>query len=119
MDLTLEQSADLALVERGFWPKLVRTAARLPFARELLAAYYAVLDPDTPHRVRLVLVGALAYFVVPADLIPDVVVGLGFTDDAAVLATALRTLGSHLAPRHFERAEVALAGLLRSDANAK
>jgi len=99
---------ELRIVERGFWPKFKRAAAQLPFAEDLLAAYYAAMDPATPTRVRAVLIGALAYFVMPADLIPDVVAGLGFTDDAAVLTAALGTLAEHIRPAHRERARLDL-----------
>jgi uncharacterized membrane protein YkvA (DUF1232 family) len=58
--------------------------------------------------VRVTLFAALAYFVMPADLIPDIVIGLGFTDDAAVLAAALKTLAGHIRPRHREQARQAL-----------
>src|SRR4051812_11555527 len=73
-----------------FLPKLKRVVAQVPFAADLLAAYYAVLDRQTPMRVRVVLAGALAYFVFPFDVIPDFVVALGYTDDAAILYAALR-----------------------------
>ena len=101
-------SRDRTLVEEGFWPKFRRVASRLPFAEDLLAAYYAAVDPATPRRVRAALFGALAYFVLPVDMIPDIIVGLGFTDDAAVLAAALRTLAAHVRPGHRERARQAL-----------
>src|SRR5690606_13304528 len=64
-------SRDRLTVERGFWPKFRRVARRIPFAEDLLAAYYAAIDPKTPFSVRATLFGALAYFVMPADLIPD------------------------------------------------
>ncbi|HEX7037301.1 MAG TPA: YkvA family protein [Pseudomonadales bacterium] len=101
-------SRDRLTVERGFWPKFRRVARRIPFAEDLLAAYYAAIDPKTPFSVRATLFGALAYFVMPADLIPDFVAVLGFTDDAAVLAAALRTLAGHIRPEHKERARHAL-----------
>ncbi|MFO8005706.1 DUF1232 domain-containing protein [Thioalkalivibrio sp.] len=44
----------------------------------------------------------------PTDLIPDVIVGLGYTDDAAVLAAAVRTLAAHIRPRHRQRAHQTL-----------
>lgn len=100
--------ADQATVEAGFWPKFRRVAGRLPFAEDLLAAWYAARDPSTPTGVRATLLAALAYFVVPADMIPDVVAGLGYTDDAAVLAAALRTLAAHIRPDHRERARLTL-----------
>ena len=81
---------DEETVRRGFWRKLKRFAARLPFAEDLLAAYYCAFDRDTPFQVKAALLGALAYFVLPFDAIPDMLPLLGFADDAAILATALR-----------------------------
>ncbi len=108
--IDIEQAGrDEQLVARGFWPKFRRVAARLPFAEDLLAAYYAATDRRTPRSVRAVLLAALAYFVLPADAIPDVAPLLGFTDDAAVLAAALKTLARHIRPDHHRRAQQALA----------
>ena len=85
---------------RGLVPKLLRVAGKLPFADDLAAAYYAARDPRTPMKAKAILFGAAAYFVMPADIVPDVVVGLGFTDDATVLATALSVVGMHVKDRH-------------------
>jgi uncharacterized membrane protein YkvA (DUF1232 family) len=94
--------------ERRFWQKLRRTLARVPFADDLLAAWFCALDTNTPAHVRGVLLGAIAYFVLPADMIPDVLAGLGFTDDAAVLAAAIMAVGRHIQPDHRRRARQAL-----------
>lgn len=96
-------------VARGLVPKLARLAGKLPFADDLAAAYYAARDPLTPVKAKAVLFGAAAYFVMPADLVPDVVVGLGFTDDATVLATALSVVGMHVKERHRAMARKLLA----------
>ena len=96
-------------VRRGFWRKARRFAARVPFAEDLLAAYYCAFDRDTPMQVKAALLGALAYFVLPLDVMPDVMPMLGFADDAAVLATALRLVASHLRPEHRDAAKRALA----------
>src|SRR6266568_527263 len=95
---------DEARVRRGFWPKLKRVAANLPFAEDLLAAYYCAFDRDTPRHVQAALIGALAYFVLPFDFVPDMIPILGFTDDAAVLAAALRLIAGHITPAHRETA---------------
>ena len=95
-------------VERGFWKKLLKVAGRIPFAEELAAAYYCATDPATPTRVKGVLFAALAYFVIPIDAIPDFVAGLGFTDDAAVLALAISMVSRHMQPLHHSRARAAL-----------
>jgi len=94
-------------VRRDFWRKAARVAARLPFAEDLLAAYYCAFDQATPFQVRAALVGALAYFVLPFDFLPDLPL-LGFTDDAAVLLTALRMVAGHLRPEHRDAARAAL-----------
>src|ERR1700761_378567 len=76
---------DSARVGAGFWPKVRRVARKVPFLDDLLAAYYCTVDPKTPLQVKAVLMGALAYFVLPFDVIPDFIVGFGYTDDAPVL----------------------------------
>ncbi len=103
---------DETTVRRGFWSKLGRLAARLPFSEDLLTAYYCAFDRNTPHHVRAALLGALAYFVLPIDVIPDVLPVLGFTDDAAVLATALKLVFDHIEPAHRDAARAALARMV-------
>ena len=98
-------------VRRSFWRKLRRLAAQLPFAEDLLAAYYCAFDRDTPLQVKAALVGALAYFVLPFDAIPDMLPLLGFADDAAVLATALRLVAGHMRPEHRAAAKRVLDDL--------
>jgi uncharacterized membrane protein YkvA (DUF1232 family) len=95
-------------VRRRFWSKLKRVVAKLPFAEDLLAAYYCAFDKETPRHVQASLLGAVAYFIVPVDFMPDVMPMLGFTDDAAVLATAIRMVASHIRPEHREAARAAL-----------
>jgi uncharacterized membrane protein YkvA (DUF1232 family) len=92
-----------------FWRKLKAVAARLPFVEDLLAAYYCAFDRETPRHVQVALLGALAYFVLPFDAVPDFMPLLGFTDDAAVLATAIRLVAAHIRPEHREAARRALA----------
>ncbi|MEO1187454.1 MAG: YkvA family protein [Pseudomonadota bacterium] len=86
--------------KRKLIPKLLRVAGRIPFADDLASAYYCALDAETPMKAKLVLFAALGYFVLPVDAIPDLVTGLGFTDDATVLATALGVVGAHIREPH-------------------
>ena len=95
-------------VRRGFWPKVKRLAAALPFAESLLSAYYCAFDRNTPRHVQVALIGALAYFVLPFDFVPDMLPVIGFTDDAAVLATALRMVAGHIRDEHREAAKRAI-----------
>ena len=103
----LAQDADG--VRRRFKAKFKRFAARLPFAEDLLAAYYCAFDRETPRHVQISLLGALAYFVLPFDFVPDFLPLLGFGDDAAVLVTALRMVATNIRPDHREAARAALA----------
>jgi len=100
--------ADQTLVNDGFWDKLRKTLGRVPFIEDALAAYYCATDGKTPMYVKAVLMAALAYFIVPTDVIPDFIVGLGYTDDAAVLAAAIGAVRSAMRPEHFDAARAFL-----------
>lgn len=105
---------DQAKVERDFWQKLKVTARKLPFIDDLTAVYYCAVDPATPLQVKVILFGALAYFVVPFDLVPDFMALIGFADDAAVLYAAIRAVLPNIKPEHRQRAKAALDRLLQS-----
>ena len=102
------QKVNEVRVRAGFWPKIGRVAARIPFADRVIAVYYAARDPETPMAAKGIMLGALAYFVMPLDAIPDVLAGIGFTDDAAVITAVIATLGANVRKRHREAAEKAL-----------
>jgi len=104
-------------LRRRFWRKLKRLAVKLPFAEDLLAAYYCAFDRATPRHVQVALLGALAYFVLPFDFVADIMPVIGFADDAAVLATAIRLVASHITPEHHAAAQAAMArGLTDNEA---
>ena len=96
------------MVREGLWTKLRRAIGSIDFAREAVAAWYCARDPATPARVKAILIGALAYFILPTDVIPDVLIGLGFTDDAAVFWAAWQAVSSHITEDHRQQAEIAL-----------
>lgn len=95
-------------VRRKFWRTLRRAAGQIPFAEDLVAGFYCAIDPDTPPRVRGILFAALAYFVMPVDIVPDFLAGFGFTDDVTVLLTALTAVKAHIRPAHRLAARNAL-----------
>jgi len=103
-----ELAKDRESLRKRFWSKIRRIAVSLPFAEELIAAYYCAFDTQTPRHVQAALLGAVAYFVLPFDFVPDLLPVLGFTDDAAVLATALRMVSTHIRPDHREAARQAI-----------
>ena len=99
---------DRESVRKRFWIKLKKVAAKLPFTEDLLAAYYCAFDKQTPRHVQAALLGAIAYFILPFDFIPDMMPVIGFTDDAAILATAIRLVATHITEDHREAARAAL-----------
>jgi uncharacterized membrane protein YkvA (DUF1232 family) len=94
-----------------FLGRLKRVAKRIPFAEDVLAAWICARDPATPRRVRLTLLAAVGYFVLPIDAIPDIMPIIGFTDDAAVIAAALAAVAGSITPEHREKAKRTLAEL--------
>jgi uncharacterized membrane protein YkvA (DUF1232 family) len=95
-------------VRNEFWQKLRRFAGQVPFVEDIVAGYYCALDPATPMRVRGMLLAAIAYFILPLDFIPDIVAGLGFADDAAMVTAVLAMVSAHITPTHRAAAARAL-----------
>ena len=96
---------------QGFWRTVKRAAGRIPFMEDVVAAYYCALDANTPLRAKAVIFGALGYFILPTDAIPDFILALGFTDDIAVLTTAIAAVQAHMRPAHRAAARQALADI--------
>ncbi|MCL6707348.1 YkvA family protein [Pseudomonas sp. R2.Fl] len=96
-------------VRAKFWPTLKRAMRQIPFGRDVVAAFFCATDPQTPLRVRGILLAALGYFVLPFDTIPDIFAFVGFTDDLAVLTTAIALIRGHMTDRHYAAADRALA----------
>jgi uncharacterized membrane protein YkvA (DUF1232 family) len=86
------------------FPNKLTAAGKIPFAEQITAAYYALRDPKTPFKVKAILAAALAYFILPTDIIPDFIAGFGFTDDFAVLLLVLKRVSSSVTDVHYEMA---------------
>ncbi|MFT3904704.1 MAG: YkvA family protein [Steroidobacteraceae bacterium] len=106
---------DETIVRQQLLPKLARALAQVPFAEDLLAAWHCAFDPATPLRVKGILVGALAYFVLPVDAIPDFIPVIGFSDDLTVLATAITAVRTHITGKHRQRARDTLERLKQGE----
>ncbi len=100
-----QESDDEGYVRDNFAEKVRRVGRRIPFAEDAVTAYYCLIDDKTPKRVRVILGSALAYFIVPTDLIPDFIAGLGFADDASVLALAFGAVAKHVNADHRLQAQ--------------
>jgi len=103
------RSGDENEVRAKFWRTAKKAARHVPFMEDVVAAYYCALDRKTPLRAKGILLAALGYFVLPTDAIPDIVFGLGFTDDVAVLTAAIAAVRAHITPAHRLAAREAIA----------
>lgn len=91
----------ISKILNAFPEKLSATANKIPFKIQLTAAYYAIKDPNTSIKVKATLAAALAYFILPTDFFPDLIAGIGFTDDIAVLMLVLKRLGPAITKEHY------------------
>jgi uncharacterized membrane protein YkvA (DUF1232 family) len=101
-------------VKSVFWHTVRKAARSIPFMEvmeEVVAAYFCAMDRQTPARVRLTLLGALGYFILPTDSIPDFIVLFGFSDDIAILTGVIATVRGHITPAHRKAAKDALADM--------
>lgn len=108
MDAMRAAARDEEGLKRRFWEKLRRVAGKIPFAEDLVAAFYCATDSKTPSRVKLILLGAIAYFVFPMDAVSDLLPLIGFADDAAVLAAAITQVAGSITEEHRVKARETL-----------
>ena len=92
------------------WKKLSKVARKAgrKAVYYVLVLYYLSRDPAVPTKLKIRVLGALVYFILPLDFIPDALLGLGFTDDLAALAWALFTMKKHITPEIEEKARARL-----------
>jgi uncharacterized membrane protein YkvA (DUF1232 family) len=97
--------------EQDFWSKMKRYAkiAGYKVAELALQLYYAMQSPNTPAWAKGVIAGALGYFILPVDLVPDVAPAVGFLDDFGVLTAAVITIAAQITPEVKKRAAEKLA----------
>jgi len=84
--------------EEKFWGKLKKYGKKAgsSVVYAVLLLYYTLQKPDVPKKVKVVIVGALGYFILPIDVIPDFAVGLGFTDDLGAITFALIQIAMYI-----------------------
>lgn len=92
----------------SFWSKLKHFALKAggEVVEKALWLYYAAQQPTTPAWAKTVIYGALAYFILPIDAIPDFIPIAGYTDDLGALATALVTVSMYVTEDVKEQARV-------------
>lgn len=93
------------LVKKSFWSKTKKFAGKIPFTKDAVAMYYCAIDAKTPMWAKGIAFGALAYFISPIDAIPDALIGLGLTDDAAIIAAGVRAIAGQVNDEHRQKSE--------------
>ena len=96
--------------EETFWDKVEAVAKRAKevikdVLQKALVLYYAALDEETPEWARVVAFSAMAYFIMPIDVIPDYIPAIGYSDDLAILAGAIVTIAMHIKRKHRKQAD--------------
>lgn len=87
--------------------------------RSALRLFYALDNPSMPLKTKMVIYGALGYFISPIDVIPDFIPVVGFTDDIGVLAAAVVMAASYIDAEAKAKADAKLARMVRGKALAE
>ena len=93
--------------ESGLWKKVKSLAkkAGVKTIYMVLLLHYVLKSPDVPLEDKAKIYGALGYFILPIDLIPDFIPVVGYSDDVAALAFALHAVWKNVTPEIKERAQ--------------
>lgn len=91
--------------ESGLWDKIKKCAKKAgnEVIKNVLILYYAL--PNASAKDKAIIIGALGYFILPIDIIPDVIPVLGYTDDAAALLWAIKKTRDCATPEVLAKAE--------------
>lgn len=90
--------------------RFARAAGR-ELVEKVLILYHTLRSPSTPKWARAAILGALGYFISPIDTLPDLIPGVGYTDDLTVILAALVTVASHITPEIKAKAREQVARL--------
>ncbi len=84
--------------EASLWNKILKYGrkAGISVIYAGLLLYYLLQKEDLPLQVKAAIIGALGYFILPIDVLPDIIVGLGYTDDLAVLLMMLKYCSKYM-----------------------
>ena len=85
------QKSEKYYSDEKFWDKLKKFAKKAgsSVVYAVLLLYYTLQKPEVPKKTKAIIIGALGYFILPVDLMPDMLLGIGFTDDLGALGIAL------------------------------
>ena len=105
--IQLENNYEKHYSESSFWDKIKSVAVKAGYEliNKALQLYYAMQSPSMPAKDKAIVIAVLGYFILPVDVVPDFIPGLGFADDLAALAWALKTISSNITPEVKEKAQ--------------
>ncbi|MFT8322963.1 MAG: YkvA family protein [Bacillus sp. (in: firmicutes)] len=85
------ENAEKYYAEDKLWDKLKKFGKKAgsSVVYAVLLLFYTLKKPEVPAKTKATIIGALGYFILPLDLIPDFAVGIGYTDDLGALGIAL------------------------------
>ncbi len=95
------------VIDEGLLKKILLSAGRA-IAKPALEAFELIIDNSTPPQVRISIIGALTYLIVPIDLIPDFIPASGFSDDLVALTAVISLWQHHITPEMKFRAKCKL-----------
>lgn len=85
-------------IDENFWSKVEKVGKKLSFTKDIKALFNYFSDKSIPWYRKSIVVGALVYFIVPIDTIPDLAPLVGYLDDLGVITAVIKYLGSELVP---------------------
>ncbi|WP_455639534.1 YkvA family protein [Parabacteroides sp.] len=104
--------------DNRFWKKIERVAKKVgaTVLLPVFTLYYMLQDDKVSLQHKAYIVGALGYFILPIDLIPDGILPvIGFTDDIAVMTLVLRLVKDSITPEIKARANQRVAEIMGTD----
>ena len=92
-----------SVIDEGILKKVLLSAGRA-IAKPALEGFELLIDKATPPQVRISIIGALTYLILPVDLIPDFIPATGFSDDLVALTAIISLWQHHITPEIQYRA---------------
>tara|TARA_B100000965_G_C19577580_1_gene752006 strand:- start:1521 stop:1886 length:366 start_codon:yes stop_codon:yes gene_type:complete len=96
-----------SVIDEGVLKKILLKAGRA-IALPALEGFELIMDTSTPPQVRISIIGALTYLIVPVDVIPDFIPASGFSDDLVALTAVISLWQHHITPEMKYRAKCKL-----------
>lgn len=105
--IPLENNYEKHYSESSFWDKIKSVAVKAGYEliNKALLLYYAMQSPSMSAKNKAIIIAVLGYFILPIDVVPDFIPGLGFADDLAALVWALKTISNNITPEVKEKAQ--------------